>query len=69
MRWTLPSLLALPLLQVSIIILLAKIIYTITLLAVVADDDQFIPGSLDWLQLLRVVKDHPGYYTHAMSTL
>ncbi len=37
--------------------------------SVVDDDDQFIPGSLNWVSLLQVVKDHPGHYTHAISTL
>ena len=46
---------------------------------IVVDDDDgdnvddgiekgFLPGLLDWLALLQVAKEHPGYYLHAILT-
>lgn len=32
---------------------------------VVDDEEQFIPGVLDWKMLLKVAKAHPGYYCYA----
>ena len=34
--------------------------------AVIDDDDQFLPGALDWLTLLKMAKKHSGYYSYAI---
>lgn len=36
------------------------------IIIVIDDDEQFLPGNLDWLALLKVVKKHPGYYSYAI---
>ena len=33
---------------------------------VLDDDEQFLPGTLDWLTLLKIAKKHAGYYTYAI---
>jgi hypothetical protein len=33
--------------------------------AVVADEsDDYLPGCLDWMKLLQVTGEHPGYYLY-----
>lgn len=31
-------------------------------------EESFLPGGLDWMALLQLAKEHPGYYLHAILT-
>ena len=31
-------------------------------------DDGFVPGEVDWMELLQVAKQHPGHYSLALMT-
>lgn len=49
--------------QLSLCVLPLHLLY---IFLVVDDEEQFIPGVLDWKMLLKVAKAHPGYYCYAI---